>query len=118
MNKFVRKLTTTVLAAASVLLVAACGANVDAASTTPNKNAGISDSVALAYDPADSSLLKADHDGLQRWRMATGWETVKTPQTSNLSSIVVNPDKPTTIYISGVGLGVARSYDGGTNLLT
>lgn len=111
MNKYIRKLTVAGLGLVSLLLVAGCGSNTNA--TSPTLNADISNSVALAYDPSDGSLLKADHTGLQRWHTNAGWQTIKTPQDSNLSSVVVNPDKPTTLYISGLGLGVARSDDGG-----
>ncbi len=82
---------------------------------TLSSSSAISNSISLAYDPVDSSLLKADRDGLQRWQAKTGWETVNAPQTSNLSGVVINPDKPTTLYISGIGMGVARSDDGGSN---
>lgn len=82
------------------------------ASSSPSVD---SNSIALAYDPADDSLLKADQGGLLRWQASTGWEKVSAVRASNLSGVVVNPDKPTTLYISGVGLGMARSDDGGNN---
>ena len=74
---------------------------------------GPSESVALAYDPADGSLLKADRDGLFRWRADSGWQAIDTPHTYGLSGVVINPDQPTTMYASGPELGVLRSDDGG-----
>ena len=128
-----RQLTTgiavTVLLAGAWLL-AACAVNTPTPPTNlPAANNGLpdlagpsvpraigpSDSVALAYDPADGSLLKGDRDGLFRRRVDSGWESIDVPHTLGLSSVVVNPDKPATIYASGPGLGVIRSDDGGTN---
>lgn len=112
MKQFPRRIVFTVLGLFG-LFVAACGANAPLSS-----NSGTSDSVALAYDPADGSLLKADQSGLVRWQATTGWAKVQTPQTSNLSGIIINPDKPETLYLSGVGLGIARSDDGGIHWRT
>lgn len=72
------------------------------------------DSVALAYDPTDGSLLKADRTGLLRWQAGADWEKVNVPQNAGLSGVIVNPDKPTIRYVSGPGLGVARSDDSGS----
>src|SRR3990170_7709734 len=67
---------------------------------------GLSESVALAYDPADGSLLKADRDGLFRWRAESGWGNIDIPQnTFGLSGVIINPDEPRTIYASGPGFG-------------
>ncbi|HLE30314.1 MAG TPA: hypothetical protein VI793_19480, partial [Anaerolineales bacterium] len=98
----------------SLLLLTACGANTPAA-LTPTVSPALhpSDSVALAYDPSDGNLLKADRDGLFRWRADGRWESVSTPQTPALSGVVVNPEQPAMIYISGPGLGVMRSDNGG-----
>lgn len=74
---------------------------------------GSSDSVAVAYDPADGSLLKANRDGLFRWRAGDGWRSIDMPQTFGMSGVIVNPDKPATMYASGPGFGVVRSDDGG-----
>jgi len=71
-----------------------------------------SDSVALAFNPADASLLLADGNGLSRWQGGT-WESLVVPQTDGLSAVIVNPDQPATIYASGPSLGVIRSDDGG-----
>jgi len=71
--------------------------------------------IALAYNPADGGLLKADSQGLSRWRPGSGWEQVDTPQHSGLSGVAVNPDQPATVFISGPGLGALRSDDGGDN---
>ena len=76
---------------------------------------GPAESVALAYDPTDGSLLKADRAGLSRWRAGSGWENVSVPQPFGVSGVIVNPDQPATVYASGPGLGVIRSDDGGTN---
>ena len=76
---------------------------------------GPSESVALAYDPTDGSLLKADRDGLFRWRADSGWKAIDMPRTYGLSGVIVNPDQPAMIYASGPGLGILRSDDGGTN---
>jgi len=98
----------------SLLLLTACGANTPAA-LTPTVSPALhpSDSVALAYDPSDGNLLKADRDGLFRWRADGRWESVSIPQTPALSGVVVNPEQPAMIYISGPGLGVMRSDNGG-----
>ncbi len=112
------KLTVAVLGLVILLLFVAfevTASRIVVNTPTLGSNSNISGPVSLVYDPVDSSLLKADHDGLLRWQAKTGWQPVNTPQTSNLSSVVINPDKPTTLYISGPGLGVARSDDGGSN---
>ncbi|MHB8626426.1 MAG: WD40/YVTN/BNR-like repeat-containing protein [Aggregatilineales bacterium] len=79
------------------------------ASLSPNQSVG------LAYDPADGSLLKADASGLQRWTSDAGWKSINAPQSSNLTTVVVNPTDPKTLYVSGPGFGIARSSDGGTS---
>ncbi|MCE7981813.1 MAG: hypothetical protein DYG89_11510 [Caldilinea sp. CFX5] len=68
--------------------------------------------VALAYQPADGSLLRADSYGLARWRGGQ-WESVALPETAPVSGVVVNPEQPETIYVSGLGVGVLRSNDEG-----
>lgn len=109
-----------------VWLLAACGSSTAppaASNSLPTQvgaaiatKPGNADSpVALTYNPKDSSLLRADSTGLFRWRSGGQWEKVALPQTTSLSGVVVNPDKPDTIYVSGVGLGVVRSDDGGKN---
>jgi photosystem II stability/assembly factor-like uncharacterized protein len=105
----------------SVGLLAACASNASAPITPSPVNLGVphaigpTDSVALAYDPTNDSLLKADRTGLFRWRADNGWQGISLSQTFGLSGIVVNPDQPTTIYASGPGLGVIRSDDSGQN---
>ena len=74
---------------------------------------GISQSVALAYDPSDGSLLRADQEGLFRWRSSVGWAEVQAPTSTGFSSVVVDPDNPTTVYAGGVRFGVIRSDDSG-----
>ena len=105
--------TSTLL---GLVFLAACGGNAPLAQTpTASRALQPSDSVALVYDSSDGSLLKADQAGLERWRGSGQWETVNTPQTFGLSGVVVNPDQPGMIYVSGPGLGVMRSDDGGQN---
>lgn len=96
------------------LAISAC-TGVGAGSPPTNSSIGVSESVALAYNPSDGSLLKASQDGLTRWNVDSGWENVRVPQASGLSGLVVNPDQPTTFYVSGRGLGVVRSDDSGSN---
>jgi predicted small lipoprotein YifL len=81
----------------------------------PLQETTLGDPVALAYNPADSSLLKADNQGLFRWQAGRDWEQVLEAQQPGLSGVAVNPDQPATMYISGPGLGVLRSSDGGDN---
>lgn len=71
--------------------------------------------IAMAYDPSDGSLLRADQEGLSRWRSAVGWIEVPVPESSGLSAVVINPEEPSTLYASGLGLGVIRSDDGGAS---
>jgi len=73
---------------------------------------GDADPVALAYDVADGSLLKAGHTGLLRWRAGSGWEKIALPA-SSVSAVVVNPEQPATVYAGGPEFGVLRSDDGG-----
>jgi hypothetical protein len=56
------------------------------------------DPVALAYNPADGGLLKADSQGLFGWHPDSGWRQVDAPQHSGLSGVAINPDRPDTIY--------------------
>jgi photosystem II stability/assembly factor-like uncharacterized protein len=83
--------------------------------SAPRQETALGDSTALAYNPADGSLLKADSQGLFRWQAGRGWEQVNAPQNSGLSGVALNPDRPATLYISGPDLGVLRSDDGGNN---
>jgi len=72
------------------------------------------DSVALAFNPADGSLLLAGPGGIARWQ-GRGWESLPVPGDPAMSAVVVNPDQPAMIYASGPGLGVIRSDDGGAS---
>lgn len=74
--------------------------------------------VALAFDPTDGTLLKIDGDKLFRLNDDSDWENITLPQTKNLTGVVINPEQPATIYVSGVGFGVIRSDDGGMNWQT
>jgi hypothetical protein len=134
MKQQLNLLNTTMLFIA-VLILAACTGRTSTPSPitpppTPAKTTGLGtpagppdpsalaqkitiESIALAYNPADGSLLKADSQGLSRWQGDSGWEQRDVPQHSGLSGVAVNPDQPTTVYISGPGLGVFRSDDSG-----
>ena len=91
-------------------LLAACA---NAAPTKPADSLSTSGGLS---DPADGSLLKADRDGLFRWRAESGWENIDIPQnTFGLSGVIINPDQPRMIYASGPGFGVIRSGDSGQN---
>jgi photosystem II stability/assembly factor-like uncharacterized protein len=71
----------------------------------------------LAFRPADKGLYLADDRGLSRWHDGN-WSPVTTPKDAGLSGIAINPSNPSklsTIFVSGVGLGVARSDDGGAS---
>ncbi|MBI3760616.1 MAG: hypothetical protein HY260_01965, partial [Chloroflexi bacterium] len=95
-----------------LLLLTACAGSPPATPVNPQpaiSETSLSESVALAYDPTDDSLLRADRDGLFRWRADSGWVSVNVPQTYGMSGVIVNPDQPATVYASGPGLGVIRS---------
>lgn len=100
-----------VLILGSLLALAACAGRSD--SPLASTLSVTSDSIGLAYDPETGGLLKADDQGLSRWRADSDWEKVDVPEASVLSGVVINPDKPGTVYISGQGLGVLRSDDAG-----
>ena len=77
--------------------------------------ASLGDIVALAYNPADSSLFRADSQGLAKWQAETGWKNLAVSGATSLTGVVVNSTAPDNIYIAGPGLGVSRSDDGGAN---
>jgi hypothetical protein len=81
----------------------------------PDIRANPGDWAALAYNPADGGLLKADSQGLSRWQAGSDWEKVSLPQEAALSGVAINPDQPAIIYVSGFELGVIRSDDSGGN---
>lgn len=85
----------------------------DPPAPTDESRVADADSVALVYDLADDSLLRADAQGLYRWRAGSDWESVTIPQASGVSAVLVNPEDPTTVYASGLDFGVLRSTDGG-----
>lgn len=74
--------------------------------------------VSLAFDPTDNTLFKIDDNKLFRMGDDGDWENVTLPQTNNLSAVIINPEQPATMYVSGIGLGVIRSDDGGINWQT
>lgn len=84
----------------------------------PSDKSDAGNSIALTYDPGDGSLLKANREGLFRWRPDKSWEAVNGLPSANLSGVIVNSEPPTAIYVSGPGLGVVRSDDGGKNWRT
>ncbi|MGH2536348.1 MAG: WD40/YVTN/BNR-like repeat-containing protein [Candidatus Promineifilaceae bacterium] len=83
--------------------------------SAPADESSAGDPVALAYNPADGALFKARTGGLFRWRKGGGWESIALPRATSLSGVVINPEQPQTIYVSGLGLGVSRSDDGGAS---
>jgi len=88
--------------------ISACAA----AQTT--HNAAIESVTSLAFDPSDGSLLKTGAAGL--FRLGPGdsaWQAMTTPAASGLTGLVLNPDEPATLYISGPGVGVLKSTDAG-----
>lgn len=107
MKQHFQKATMVMFIFFGLLILAACTGNTSQNPATPGGP------VALAYNPADGSLLKADNQGLSRWRPGSDWEKVNIPRNSGLSGVAVNLDQPATVYISGPGLGVLRSDDGG-----
>lgn len=101
----------TIFLLTSLLTLAACAGKTDSPSAS---NPTItSDSIGLAYDPEGSGLLKADNRGLSRWSPDGGWEQLSVPEASGLSGVVIDPDRPGTVYLSGPGVGVLRSEDAG-----
>jgi photosystem II stability/assembly factor-like uncharacterized protein len=119
MKQQLNLLTTTVLVIV-VLVLAACTNNRTTALPAPqpstvSREIAFSNPVALAYHPADNSLLKADSEGVFRWQTGRGWEQMIEAQNPGLSGIAINPDQPAMMYLSGPGLGVLRSDDGGDN---
>ena len=122
-----RKLFWFIFLIGSVWLLTACGrGSLDSSTKSlelepPSNQVGSSlpiqskpsESVALAYDPGDGSLDMANRDGLSRWQVGSGWEKINFPNELSLSGVIINPDQPATIFVSGPGLGVLRSDDGG-----
>mgnify|MGYP000872346798 CR=1 FL=1 len=110
-----QKITWLLVLLVAVWGLAACatGAPAEAgkAEVSATTNRQSTDAVALAYQPLDGSLLRADRNGLARWRGQ--WEKLPLPQIAPLSGVVINPEKPETLYASGLGLGVLRSDDDG-----
>ena len=99
-----------------VFLLAACsrgGAAPEILAPATERQIGISQSVALAVNPSDGSLLRADQQGLFRWRSSVGWTEVQAPASAGFSSVVVDPDNPATVYAGGAGFGAIRSDDSG-----
>ena len=72
---------------------------------------------ALAVDPRDGSLIKATSRGL--FRSADGgrsWNSLPVPAPLaqfGFGQVLLNPEKPTSIYAGGLGAGVILSEDGG-----
>ena len=122
-----QKITWLIVLWVGAWLVAACGsstrpavadnpaASIVAGPTISGAASQTDSPIALAYNPKDGSLLRADSKGLFRWRASGSWESVALPQSAQVSGIGVNPDQPDTLYVSGLGLGVVRSDDGGAN---
>jgi photosystem II stability/assembly factor-like uncharacterized protein len=98
----------------SLLLTACAGAPVSTQVAASGSSIAPESVPGLAFNPADRSLLKADADGLFRLP-ADGerWVAIQTRATSGLAGIAFNPDDPATLYVSGFGIGVLKSTDGG-----
>lgn len=99
----------------SAWLLTACATGASSSRGQANSSAATSQDatfIALAYQPADDSLLRADHNGLARWRDGQ-WKSVALPETASMSGAVVNPEQSQTVYASGLGVGVLRSDDEG-----
>jgi hypothetical protein len=85
----------------------------------PNQEIALEiEAVALAYNPADGSLLKADSQGLSRWQGGSSWTKIDILGETSLSGVVINPTAPDNIYIAGPGLGVARADNSGESWQT
>ena len=98
-----------------LFVLSACASGAASPAASPQTfNPEATSPVGLAFNPADSSLLLADLNGLSRWQ-GSRWESLAVPQNSGISAVAVNPDQPTTIYASGPSLGVIRSDDSGAN---
>jgi len=85
-----------------------------AAAHNSPKIAAIESVTGLAFNSADRSLLKTGAAGLFRLGPSdSAWQAMTTPATSGLTGLALNPDEPTTLYISGPGVGVLKSTDAG-----
>ena len=139
MNRCIAKISLFILIVLSLFMGTACASSPTSAPTdtpptalnqranlgTPTKPVGptptldndfpLSELVALAYNPADSGLLKADQQGLFRWKAGSDWEKMTIPEEMGLSGVAVDPTAPANLYIAGPGLGVYRSEDGGSS---
>lgn len=111
-----RKPSWPTLLVTSALLLAACAGQADIRQTgTPPINPSV-DSVALAFNPGDGSLWKADRSGLSRLAASgQAWESISTPatQASGLTAVAINPGDTDELYVSGLGIGVLKSTDSG-----
>jgi len=105
-----RTIFTLIILTCLLTLAACTGKTNSPVASAPTRT---SDSIGLAYDPATGGLLKADNQGLSRWRSDGVWEKLAMPEEAGLSGVVVNPDRPGTVYLSGPGLGILRSEDAG-----
>ncbi len=116
-----RTVGLTLIALIGLLGLSACRGGVDSpkpgaplTGLEPVDSIELADSIGLAFNPDDHSLLLAGPGGLSRWEGGR-WARLPVPGNPGLSAVAVNPDRPTTIYASGSGLGVIRSDDGGAN---
>src|SRR5258707_13032915 len=83
-----------------------------AAAHNSPKNAVTESVTGLAFNSADGSLLKTGATGLFRLGTSDGdWQAIRTPATSGLTGLAVNPDEPAMLYITGPGVGVLKSTD-------
>lgn len=112
------KLVVTALVrwlAGAALLVGLLGLPGLAAAAAP----GAGDAVALAFDGATGTLLKARGDALSRSDDGgRHWAPVKLPPLAaprSMASVAVSAGDKGAIYVAGPGIGVLRSDDGGRN---
>ena len=96
------------VALALALMLSACSVQ---ATSQPADPATVT---SLAFNPTDGSLLKTDAAGLFRLAVEPlTWEPIRTPTRAGLTAVVVNPDDPDTLYVSGSAVGVLKSTDSG-----
>lgn len=92
-------------------VLAACAGT---ATPVPTPVAAPATITSLAFNPGDSSLLKTDAAGLSRFDAKEKiWKPINTLVVSGLTGVVVNPDSPNVLYVSGLAVGVLKSTDSG-----
>lgn len=98
----------------AVLLGVAITLSACSATHTAPQIGAVDNVTGLAFNPADGSLLKTGAAGLFRLGPNDStWQPIATSATSGLSGLALNPDEPSTLYVSGPGVGVLKSTDTG-----